>query len=252
MGAEPKTTDKDEDEDEIKLDLDRRLSVFWLQEALERSLYARFCEDDASERALILHAKRHGSHPNFALLDGQRKLILITVKRVPLTESAAKKAVEDVLKYAKHERTLGDLATWYCRHAIDVNSWFEYRDDYCIVSKDQIVAESWAQKKVQEGTQFGRLIRMSVKDSPRYLAGGKDVDVAMEVLREDYARIVKEKLHGQASDRIEVGRCIVIAASWPGNIEKEQIEGQVVERWSYAPPRLWTRPGPRWTADSDK
>ena len=250
MGAEPKTTD--ENDDESRLDLDRRLSVFWLQEALERSLYARFCEEDASERAIIVHAKRHGAHPNFALLDAQGKLILITVKRDALTPSTAKQAERDIVKYARLERTLGKLATWYCQHAIDVNSWFEYRGDYCIVSKADVLPNSQGDKKTEEGTQFGRLIRMNVKHYPDYLAGAEEEKEAraIEMFRTDYARIVKKDLSGRAGDRVEVGRCIVIARSWPENTaEKEQIEEWVIERWSYAPPKLWTCSKPRWLAE---
>lgn len=238
MEVEPKTTD--ENDDEIKLDLDRRLSVFWLQEALERSLYARFCEENATERALIVHAKRHGAHPNFALLDDQGKLILITVKRVALTESAAKKAEEKILEYAKHERKLGDLAKWYCQHAIDVNSWFEYRGDYCIVTKEHITATG---KKAAEGTQFGRLIRMSINDYPGYLAGAEDEGNAMEILRRDYKKIVNRGLIGEANHRIEVGRCIVIANSWPEAFEPKQVDGVTIELWSYPAPWLWVGPG---------
>jgi hypothetical protein len=215
------------------LDKDRRLSEFWLQEALELSLYERFCTSKA-ERALILHAKRHGSLSDFALLDENRKLILVELKRGRLTTAAAKRAQAQVVdKYLNEylKLALGELATWYCQHGVDVNVWFEYRGEYCL------------QPGPDAGSRYGRLIHCGSRNVPHYLEGAADPDKALEILREDYSNIVGKQLDDLGGDaRLEVSRCILIAEDWPTDFVPKPVNGVAFELWTYPAPTEWAKP----------
>jgi hypothetical protein len=225
-----------------KLDSDRRLSEFWLQEALELSLYERFCRSNetGAERALILHAKGHGSLPDFALLDANRKLILVELKRGRLTMTAANEALDQVNRYAREypkEWNLGQLAVWYCRHCVAVNVWFEYRGEHSLQSKPD--AES----------RYGRLFEWSSKNGQHYLEGTKNPDRAFEILCDDYSTIVGKTLDGLGmDDRLNVSRCIVLAEHWPDELlMPERIEGISLELWTTRHPRS----GPHASASNE-
>ncbi|MFV8755072.1 hypothetical protein ACNOYE_31365 [Nannocystaceae bacterium ST9] len=221
-----------------KLDSDRRLSELWLQEALELSLYERFCSGkmgEHAERALILHAKRHGSFADFALLDANRKLILVELKRGRLSAGDVERTLKQVGKYVEEypKHTLGEISTWYCQHGVDVNVWFEYRGDDCL--PDGLDAKS----------RYGRLIRWSKTNPNYYLEGTKDPGRAFEILCNDYARIVEKTLDGLGvNDRLEVSRCIMIAEEWPDSAPPDSVDDVSFELWKYVAPEKWAEPKP--------
>lgn len=225
-----------------ELDSDRRLSESWLHQALELSLFERFCrpkKTDGAERALILHALRHGSRPDYALLDASQRLILIELKRGRQTPAAAKKTAAQLAGYAREyaQLPLGELAVWYCQHGIDVNSWFEYRGEYCL------------RPGGDDGSEYGRLIRWGGKNFPHYRKGAVAPDVALETLLKDYEAIVGKPLPPlKGDDHLEVGRCIMIAEGWPKEPEPfEFAPGKAIERWKYPSPVEWAKP---WVAPS--
>jgi hypothetical protein len=48
-----------------------------------------------------------------------------------------------------------------------------------------------------------------------------------------------------ASDCLEVGRCIVIAQEWPPGFVPGEVDGLMIEPWTYPAPALWAGPEPR-------
>jgi hypothetical protein len=234
-------------DEQEKFDKDRRHHESWLHDALELSLFDRFQlgklekRGMARDRALILHGQRSGAHPDFALLDANQKLILVEIKLGKIASQAKTEAVvKQVLEYARDyaQLVLGELASWYCQHGVDVNTRFGYRgEDYIEPSDDH-------------GFEYGRLNRWSLDNLKRYRDGFKDGQAALKCLRKDYFRHTEASLeHLEASDHLEVGRCIVIAESWPDGFGRKQVDGLVVEPWSYPAPALWTGPGLRRSVD---
>ena len=239
MAKSKKRTTTSADDPE-KLDRDRRYHESWLHDALELSLFDRFQLGKLEglgtrrDRALILHGQRSGPHPDFALLDANRKLVLVEIKLGEMTMATARAAEEQVLEYARDygQIVLGELASWYCQHGVDVNTRFGYR------------GENYIETSKNDGFEYGRLNRWSLDNLERYRKGFNDGKAAFACLAKEYARHVEASLDGlDVSDHLEVGRCILIAQRWPEAFEPKQVDGVTIELWSYPPPGLWVGPG---------
>lgn len=223
-----------------KRDRDRRYYESWLHDALELSLFDRFSlrrgleKGQIHEKALILHGPRSGSHPDFALLDASRKLILVELKRGPIeTMKKAEQAAAQVRKYAANyaTRRLGELAQWYCQHGVDVNTTFGYRNEDYIVTDEK------------GNNEYGRLNRWSLTNLPEYRKGCADTDTALAALGVDYSELVQGSLDGLGvDDRLEVARCILIAEEWPTGFDRSEAAAGI-ELWTYPAPAQWAGPG---------
>lgn len=214
---------------------DRRQHESWLHDALELPLFDRFQlgTGEGHVQALILHGQRSSDHPDFALLDANRKLILVELKVGEInTETGVNGVIEQVRKYVKKYRklALGDIARWYCEHGVDVNTRFGYRGKDYVISRGK--------------HDYGRLNRWVLDSLKRYRepCEGGDAD-ALDILIEDYRCHVGEALEGATSDtRLEVDRCILIAQKWPEGYSPGEVEGVKTELWTYTAPGLWVQP----------